>query len=71
MSLCSECFDSSLACFAGSLTTAVALTAAAAGRLNLSKKTVQSHRENLKAKLRLKNATELMGYAVARHLERS
>jgi DNA-binding NarL/FixJ family response regulator len=45
-------------------------TSEIAVRLNLSKKTIQSHRERLKAKLRLKGASELVGYAVARHLDK-
>ncbi len=45
-------------------------TAQIAAALHLSKKTVQSHREHLKLKLRLKNAPELVRYAVEARLER-
>lgn len=40
-----------------------------ANRLNLSSKTVQTYRENLKAKLNLRNSTELVRYAVEWTLE--
>ncbi|MBI4420523.1 MAG: response regulator transcription factor [Gemmatimonadetes bacterium] len=42
-----------------------------AEQLHLSKKTVQSHRERLKLKLQLGNASELVRFAVTNRLERS
>ena len=44
-------------------------TADIAGQLHLSPKTVEAHRENLKKKLGLRNATELLRYAIAATLE--
>jgi DNA-binding NarL/FixJ family response regulator len=42
-----------------------------AHKLHLSPKTVQTHRENLKTKLNLKNSTELVRQAVQRVLEKN
>ena len=41
-----------------------------AERLNLSTKTVEAHREHIKTRLNLKNATELVRYAALWALER-
>jgi DNA-binding NarL/FixJ family response regulator len=46
-------------------------TADIAKQLHLSPKTVEAHRENLKRKLGLRNATELLRYAIAASLEQT
>ncbi|HVH66719.1 MAG TPA: response regulator transcription factor [Gemmatimonadales bacterium] len=46
-------------------------TRAMATRLHLSEKTVQTHREHLRAKLHLESRAELLRYAVARRLATS
>ncbi len=46
-------------------------TRAIAGQLQLSVKTIETHRENIKAKLGLKNGTELGRLAVQWTLENS
>jgi DNA-binding CsgD family transcriptional regulator len=46
-------------------------TADIAKQLHLSPKTVEAHRENLKRKLGLRTATELLRYAIAASLEQT